>query len=178
MPARFKSRGLKAVIGRWMDIIQMPMTNLRELFICRYTALLMLRGVRSDDPRCLKSAMEVLLNLSHHPQRQASYLRSVNRNLQQEIDESNRLTQLPANHGTVWQCPGHVGPPGVENQYHFAVLPDFPVDGPLPRMDLSHLLHHGSAPEPRPVQGPVQGPRPVQGPDPGPFDVEDMVVVL
>ena len=57
MPGRYKSKGLKAVIGRWMDLIQLPSSNLRELFICRYTALLMLRGVRSGDPRCLKSGM-------------------------------------------------------------------------------------------------------------------------
>jgi hypothetical protein len=56
----------------WMQSINMPEKMLRLLFLRRYQALLVLRGVSPHLPACHQAEMEVLLNLSRFPQKQDS----------------------------------------------------------------------------------------------------------
>ena len=63
----------------------MQLTAQRELFLSKYDALQSLRGISKRDARCLHSAMEVLLNLSRHKERQNHYLNAVNKRLSEAI---------------------------------------------------------------------------------------------
>ena len=116
-------------MSKWMELIAMPLTTEREIFLTKYDALLTLRGVNKTDVRCLQGGMEVLLNLSRHKVRQTLYLRAVNKRLSLEIAEAAKLTHIPADHGQRWDCPGHVNTPEGSSEFHFCVLPD---DAPAP----------------------------------------------
>jgi hypothetical protein len=116
-------------MAKWMELIAMPLTTEREIFLTRYDALLSLRGVSKTDVRCLQGGMEVLLNLSRHKARQGLYLKAVNKRLSLEIAEAAKLTHIPADHGQRWDCPGHVNTPEGSSEFHFCVLPD---DAPVP----------------------------------------------
>jgi hypothetical protein len=109
----------RSAVRRWMQSINMPITNQRELFLCRYAALQNLRGIVRRDPRCVQAAMEVLLNLSGDATRQNSYLRAVNARLTELIIAAASVSEIPANHGLVWDCPAHV-PAG----YRFGIVLD------------------------------------------------------
>ena len=115
---------------KWMELIAMPLTTEREMFLTKYDSLLSLRGVNKTDVRCLQSGMEVLLNLRRHKVRQGLYLRAVNKRLSSEIVAAAQLTQFPVDHGQRWDCPGHVNVPEGSSDFHFCVLPD---DAPEPR---------------------------------------------
>jgi hypothetical protein len=84
----------------------MPMTATRELFLCKYAALLNLRGIARTDPRCIQAAMEVLLTYSRDPDKHKRYIQSVNAKIMDAIEQANRLVAIPQGHGTEWQCPG------------------------------------------------------------------------
>ena len=116
-------------MAKWMELIAMPLTTEREIFLTKYDALLSLRGVNKTDVRCLQGGMEVLLNLSRHKVRQSLYLRAVNKRLSLEIAEAAKLTHIPADHGQRWDCPGHVNVPEGSSEFRFCVLPD---DAPVP----------------------------------------------
>lgn len=99
-------RSFRAAIRHWMGSIHMPMTATRELFLCKYAALLNLRGIARTDPRCIQAAMEVLLTSSRDPDKHRQYLQSVNAKLMVAIMEAAQLVAIPQGHGTEWQCPG------------------------------------------------------------------------
>jgi hypothetical protein len=123
--ARFRVYGsFRTRVAKWMDSLNMPLTPRRELFLSKYDALQSLRGIQKNDVRCLQSAMEVLLNLSRHPARQAHYLNAVNRRLADAIVKAAQLKHIPADNGLLWDCPGHVDVPDGSCEFHFAVLPD------------------------------------------------------
>jgi hypothetical protein len=66
----------------------MPETMLRLLFLRRYQALLVLRGVSPHLLACRQAEMEVLLNLSRFPQKQDSYLKADIRCYTARLDDS------------------------------------------------------------------------------------------
>jgi hypothetical protein len=107
-------------IRRWMRSIDMPVTPLRELFLRRYQALLILRGVSPHHSGCRQSAMEVLLNLSRHPARQNSYLRAIIRQIGRFACKILDTMDIPADDGTEWDVPGHV----VGSGLRFSVIED------------------------------------------------------
>ena len=113
-------------IRRWMRSINMPETLLRELFLRRYQALLILRGVSPHLLECRQAAMEVLLNLSRHPARQDSYLRAVIRQIGRYIRIISETMNIPADDGTDWDVPGHVPGSGLR----FSVIEDPPAAMP------------------------------------------------
>ena len=118
----------RAAMHKWMNLIDMPLTAQRELFLSKYDALQSLRGINKKDVRCLQSAMEVLLNLSRHKVRQDLYLNAVNNRLSLAIVQAAQLTHIPADHGLQWDCPGHVNIPEGASDFHFAVIPDDALD--------------------------------------------------
>lgn len=64
-------------MSRWMSGLDMELTDLRRTFLQRYEALLALREVSLDNLGPRQAAMEVLLNLWRHPERQDCYLRAI-----------------------------------------------------------------------------------------------------
>ena len=122
MPQFFRTH-----IHTWMRSIDMPLTSLRELFLRRYQALLILRGVSPHLPRCRQAAMEVLLNLSRFPTRQDSYLRAVIREIGRLICDIANTICIPENDGTLWDVPGHL--PG--SCLRLSVIEDPPAAMPM-----------------------------------------------
>ncbi len=47
----------------------------------------------------------------------------MNRRLADAIVEAGQLAHIPADHGRLWDCPGHVNVPDGSSDFHFAVLP-------------------------------------------------------
>jgi hypothetical protein len=121
MPQSFRT-----YIHTWMRSIRMPITPLRELFIRRYQALLVLRGVCPYLIGPRQAAMEVLLNLGRHPRKQELYLRAVIRQIGRLSCDILNTMCIPADDGTLWDCPGHV--PGSLPGYRFGVIEDLPGD--------------------------------------------------
>jgi hypothetical protein len=120
-------------MSRWMSGLDMEVTPLRRIFLQRYEALLALREVSLDNVGPRQAAMEVLLNLWRHPQRQESYLRAIVSKLRVLINE-----QLSAGIGAPnpddWDVPGHV--PGNAG-FRFCVIAD-----PEPDCDaVPRILH-------------------------------------
>ena len=125
----------------WMQSIDLELTPIRDLFLKRYEALLRLRGVSRYELGCRQAAMEVLLNLWRHPQRQTSYMVSMIRQLRKLIDEHLALGIPGAGTAHIhnWDVPGHVEGSGLR----FSVIEDeaFGADGarvPPLILDMSH----------------------------------------
>lgn len=93
-----------------MTSINMQNTPLRELFLRKYEALLVLRGVSPYLLGPRQAAMEVLLNLGRHPSRQANYLKAMIRTIGRLIIEhiETQPYHIPADQCTLWDLPGHV----------------------------------------------------------------------
>jgi hypothetical protein len=121
-------KSFRTHVESWMRGINMPMTRERELFLQRYEALLRLRKVSRHELGCRRAAMEVLLNLSRHPSRQLSYLKSMIRALGKLIEEHLALGYEGAHgHNDNWDVPGHV----VGSGFRFSVIEDA-VPGAMP----------------------------------------------
>jgi hypothetical protein len=133
MPQSFRTH-----IRTWMRGINMPLTPLRELFIRRYQALLVLRGVCLFLPGPRQAAMEVLLNLARHPAKQQNYLRAVIRQIGRLIYQIIDTMSIPADDGTLWDVPGHV--PGSLHGYRLGIIADPPganamaIEEPVPEV--------------------------------------------
>jgi hypothetical protein len=125
MPQSFRTH-----MRLWMQSINLPETMLRKLFLRRYQALLVLRGVSPHLPACRQAAMEVLLNLSRFPgQRQDSYLIAVIREIGRLTADISATMCIPDDDGTLWDVPGHVaGRPGLR----FSVIEDPPFPPAAP----------------------------------------------
>jgi hypothetical protein len=108
-------------LRRWMISINMQLTPLRELFLRRYEALLVLRGVCPYLLGCRQAAMEVLLNLSRHPIRQQNYLRAMIRKIGMMI--TNTMVNVMVDQSSDWDVPGHI----IGSGLRFSVIED-----PLP----------------------------------------------
>ena len=108
----------------------MPETMLRKLFLRRYQALLVLRGVSPHLTACRQAAMEVLLNLSRNPgSKQDSYLKAVIREIGKLIADICATMCIPDDDGTLWDVPGHVaGRTGLR----FSVIEDPPFPPAAP----------------------------------------------
>jgi hypothetical protein len=116
-------------MSRWMSGLDMELTDLRRIFLQRYEALLALREVSLDNLGPRQAAMEVLLNLWRHPERQECYLRAIISKIRVMISE-----HLSAGIGKPdpddWDVPGHV--PG-NSGFRFCVIAD-PVPDAVPRI--------------------------------------------
>jgi hypothetical protein len=88
--------------------INMPMTEAREVFLRRYEALLVLRGISPYLLGPRQAAMEVLLNLARFPVRQTRYLKAVIRNISLMIRDILLTMEIPADDGTEWDVPTHI----------------------------------------------------------------------
>jgi hypothetical protein len=88
--------------------INMPMTEIREVFLRRYEALLVLRGISPYLLGPRQAAMEVLLKFARFPVRQTRYLKAVIRNISLMIRNSLLTMAIPADDGTEWDVPGHI----------------------------------------------------------------------
>jgi hypothetical protein len=134
MPHSFRTH-----IRMWMRSINMRETQLRELFLRRYQALLILRGVSPHVLGCRQAAMEVLLNLSRQPVKQNHYLKAVIRQIGRLINEIVVTMCIPDDDGTLWDVPGHV--PGILPGYRFSVIED-----PQPRQPM--VIEEEQVPQP------------------------------
>jgi hypothetical protein len=104
MPAQSFRRHIRS----WMRGINLRITEPRELFLRRYEALLVLRGISPYHPVPRQAAMEVLLNLWRFPVRQAHYLKAIIRKINRLICDNLVNSAIPANDGTEWDVPGHI----------------------------------------------------------------------
>lgn len=84
------------------------MTEAREVFLRRYEALLVLRGISPYLLGPRQAAMEVLLNLARFPVRQTRYLKAVIRNISLMIRDILLTMAIPADDGTEWDVPTHI----------------------------------------------------------------------
>ena len=127
-----------------MQSICIPETPLRMLFLTRYRALLVLRGVCPHNLACRGAAMEVLLNLSRYPVRQESYLKAVIRQIGRLIQEIIQHMVMPEDNGTLWDVPGHVR----GSRLRFSVIEDPPA-APLaaPPAALDGMAERDAEPE-------------------------------
>ncbi len=101
-------RSFRTHIRLWMRGINMPMTEAREVFLRRYEALLVLRGISPYLLGPRQAAMEVLLNLARFPVRQTRYLKAVIRNISLMIRDILLTMEIPADDGTEWDVPTHI----------------------------------------------------------------------
>lgn len=101
-------RSFRTHIRHWMRGINMPMTEAREVFLRRYEALLVLRGISPYLLGPRQAAMEVLLNLARFPVRQTRYLKAVIRNISLMIRDILLTMAIPADDGTEWDVPTHI----------------------------------------------------------------------
>lgn len=115
-----------------MSGLDMELTGLRRTFLQRYECLLALREVSLDNVGPRQAAMEVLLNLWRHPERQECYLRAIVTKIRVMINE-----HLSAGIGVPdednWDVPGHV--PG-NSGFRFCVIAD-----PVPVDDVPRILN-------------------------------------
>ena len=101
-------RSFRTHIRYWMRGINLPMTEAREVFLRRYEALLVLRGISPYLLGPRQAAMEVLLHLARFPVRQTRYLKAVIRKISLMIRDILLTMAIPADDGTEWDVPGHV----------------------------------------------------------------------
>ena len=97
-------------IRSWMRGIKLRLTEVRDVFLTRYDALLVLRRIPPYLPGPRQAAMEVLLNLWRFPVRQTHYLKAIIRKINLLIHDilTNAPSVNPANDGTEWDVPGHI----------------------------------------------------------------------
>jgi hypothetical protein len=130
-------------IRSWMRGIQLRLTEVRDVFLRRYEALLVLRGISPYLPGPRQAAMEVLLNLWRFPVRQTHYLKAIIRKINLLIRDilSSAPSVNPANDGTEWDVPGHI----IGSGFRLAVVDVDVVPGQAQIVDAdqAQIMHAG-----------------------------------
>jgi hypothetical protein len=93
----------------WMSRIQLHLSAIRNVFLLRYEALLLLRQVDRHLLGPRQAAMEVLLNLRAFPRRQHAYLQAIIRNVNAMIAaniEHESGLAIRCRQEALWEVPG------------------------------------------------------------------------